>query len=81
MSTNSITYPYLAMNHHAIMLLMMKMNLRFISQVQKALRVPVRPLPPILDPDPGKPLAYLYTGSEKAIPVGLDELMKGVSAC
>ena len=72
MGTNThYTYPFLAMNHHALMLLMIKKNFKLIQQVSREIGMPIRPLPAELDPDPNMPKSYLFKEPGNSVEVDL----------
>jgi hypothetical protein len=73
----SYTYPFIAANHHALMLLMLRKNLKYLNQVKSMFSHPIRPLPPYLDPDPNKPLVYLYTGPAKSKQIEFEAFLRG----
>ena len=69
------TYPFIMMNHHAIMLIMLRNNLKFVKQVSEAMGMPVRPFPVMKDPDPTKPVAWLYKSASEIRPVDLEKAL------
>lgn len=62
MGTNipHITYPYILMNHLAMMLVMLHKRFFFTKQVEAFFGTPVRVMPPQICPDSNKPLAYYF---------------------
>lgn len=66
MGTNipHITYPYILMNHLAMMLIMLRERFYFTKQVEVFLGAPVRVMPPEICPDGNKPIAFYYRGPD-----------------
>ena len=54
------TYPYILMNHLALMLIMLKKRFFFPKQVEALLGAKVQVIPPHFDVDPNKPTAVFF---------------------
>ena len=70
------SYPFLLMNHLAIMQFMIKKNIRFVKQVSELIGMPVRPIPTSMDTDPNTPTVYLYRGPADSVKVDLKTYIK-----
>lgn len=75
MSASHYTYPFLMMNHHAVLLYMIRKNLKFLQQVEKKIGMPVRMMPPELNTEPNKPNIILFKGPDKREPISFRALL------
>lgn len=69
------TYPFLMMNHHAVLLYMIHKNLKFIQQVERKVGMPVRVMPPELDTDPNRPNIVLFEAQDDRRPISFRTLL------
>lgn len=65
----TITYPYIIMNHLAMMLTMLKHGLFFPKQAERLYGCPISVLPPAVTPDSDKPLAVWYYSRDTRLPI------------
>ena len=64
-----ITYPFVSMNHLAMMLTMLKHRFRFPKQVEHFYGCPIRIIPPGMCPDNNHPLAAWHMSHDTVLPI------------
>lgn len=63
------TYPYIMMNHLAMMLIMLKKRFFFPKQVEALLGAQINVIPPRYDVNPNKPTAILFRSRDIMLPL------------
>ena len=64
-----ITYPFITMNHLAMMLTMLKHRLFFPKQAEHLYGAPIRVLTPAASPDNNHPLAAYHFSRDTVLPI------------
>ena len=58
-------YPFVFINHLALMLTMLKHRMFFVKQAESLFGAPIKVIPPNLDVDPNKPVAVFYYSRDR----------------
>lgn len=60
----TVTYPYVTMNHLALMLTMLRHRLRFPKQAEQLFGARIHVLNPMMCPDNNTPIAVMHTAKD-----------------
>lgn len=72
-TTQTVTYPYVTMNHLALMLTMLKHRIRFPKQVEKLVGGRIHVLNPAMCPDNNTQIAVFHPDRYTAYPIKIYE--------